>query len=375
VKKLQRTSLLIMLSITVCATVLYAVSAAVTGTFQPAAVGKIETAGPKKPPKPPDVAEEKQVKKTTIHSVTISAAGDVTIGTDENFPYMFSFPYEVKKNGYAHFGKHIRGIFDKDDLTIVNLETTLTTAKAKAVKKFRFKGAPDYAQILTLSGMDAVNLANNHTRDYLRQGYEDTIKTLKKYRIAYFGYDNKYIAGINSIPVGLLGYEGWENTQKLRRTIMADIAELRRRGTQVIIVSFHWGVERSHYPNAVQKALGRHAINQGADLVLGHHPHVMQGIEQYRGKYIVYSLGNFMFGGNRNPSDKDTFIFQQTFYVQNGKLSDKKEIRLIPALISSVKERNNYQPLPLEGAEAKRVLSRLKKYTNHLGKFDWSVLK
>lgn len=102
----------------------------------------------------------------------------------------------------------------------------------------------------------------------------------------------------------------------------------------------------------------------GADLVLGHHPHVIQGIEDYKGKKIVYSLGNFCFGGNKNPSDKDTFIFQQTFKFQNGKLIDNKSYKIIPASISSVRERNNYQPTLLKGKDAQRVIDRIKKYSS-----------
>ncbi|MBN6189371.1 CapA family protein [Aneurinibacillus sp. BA2021] len=314
-------------------------------------------------------------EKNRSARVLVSAVGDVTIGTDEGFAYAGSFPQEVEKNGYAYFGKHISSLFMKDDITIANLETTLTTAKAKAVKTFRFKGTPEYARILTLSGIDTVNLANNHTHDYLQKGYDDTVRTLAQYGIGYFGYAKKEIRQVKGVSVGLLGYEGWENTAKLRRSIAADIEKLRQQGAHIVIVSFHWGVERSNHPNTTQRGLGQHAIRSGADLVLGHHPHVMQGIEQYHGKYIVYSLGNFMFGGNRNPSDKDTFIFQQMFHVQDGKLADTREIRLIPASISSVKERNNYQPVPLSGAEGKRVLARLKNYTDHLGVFDWHAVK
>ncbi len=132
---------------------------------------------------------------------------------------------------------------------------------------------------------------------------------------------------------------------------------------QLVIASFHWGIERKNYPNSVQKDLGRFTIDSGADLVLGHHPHVIQGIENYKGKYIVYSLANFCFGGNRNPSDKDTFIFQQTFEFKNGEKTDSDKINIIPCSVSSVKHRNNYQSTPVEGDEAKRILQRIEKYS------------
>lgn len=324
--------------------------------------------------KPNTLLPENNSLSEEAKTITVSAAGDVTIGTDESFPYPNSFSHELKKNGYLFFSQNVKDIFNQDDLTIVNLETTLTEAKVKAAKQFRFKGAPENAQILRMGSIEAVNIANNHIHDYLQRGYEDTINNLKKHNIGFFGYEHTYMTDIKGVKVGALGYEGWDNTVALRTRIDNDITKLRAKGTQIVIVSFHWGVERSNYPNATQMALGRHAIDSGADLVLGHHPHVIQGIEEYKGKYIVYSLGNFIFGGNRNPTDKDTFIFQQTFHIKNGKITEKKECKVIPTSISSVKERNNYQPTPLRGQEAERVLSRLKKYSEHL-QIDWNFIQ
>ncbi len=123
--------------------------------------------------------------------------------------------------------------------------------------------------------------------------------------------------------------------------------------------------ERSNYPNATQLELGRYAIDQGADLVAGHHPHVIQGIEKYKGRYIVYSLANFCFGGNRNPSDKDTFIFQNAFTFKGKELISVKG-KVIPCQVSSVKEVNDYQPTILEGEEKERVLKRILKYSEKL---------
>ena len=108
----------------------------------------------------------------------------------------------------------------------------------------------------------------------------------------------------------------------------------------------------------LQENIARYAIDNGADLVLGHHPHVLQGIENYKGKYIVYSLGNFVFGGNKNPSDKDTMIFRETFTFQEGKLMDTK-YEIIPCSLSSRTDLNDYQPTLLEGEEKTRVLKKV----------------
>ncbi|KAB7709266.1 CapA family protein [Bacillus aerolatus] len=308
------------------------------------------------------------VEETTIK---ISAAGDFTLGTDEAFQYAGSFPDEANKNGLPYFVAELDDIFKNDDLSTVNLETTLTEATEKAVKKFRFKGDPSYVQVLELGGIEAVNLANNHIYDYLQKGYDDTINNLKKQKIGYFGYDNKYMTEVKGVKVGALGYEGWDDTPELRLQVAEDIKTLKEKGAEIVLVHYHWGTERSYVPRESQKTLARYTVDSGADLILGHHPHVVQGIEEYKGKFIVYSLGNFMFGGNRNPSDKDTYVFQQTFHLKNGKLTDQKEINVVPFSISSVTHRNNYQPKRLEGSEAERVKNKVIDVSNQINGSDW----
>ncbi|MCI2252832.1 CapA family protein [Domibacillus sp. PGB-M46] len=310
-------------------------------------------------------------KETPPVSIKVSAAGDFTLGTDETFTYAGSFPDEAERNGLAHFTKGLNGIFQRDDLTTVNLETTLTEATEKAEKKFRFKGDPEYTQILTDGGIEAVNVANNHIFDYLEQGYEDTKANLKAANIGFFGYEDSFLTEVKGVKVGALGYEGWADTAEIRDQVEVDIAQMREKGAAIVIVHFHWGVERSYVPEESQKTLARFAVDAGADLVVGHHPHVVQGIEEYNGKFIVYSLGNFMFGGNRNPSDKDTYVFQQTFEVKDGKLTDGKDINVVPFSISSRTDRNDYQPTLLQGAERERVMEKILDVSNQIQPADW----
>ncbi|WP_449622453.1 CapA family protein [Robertmurraya sp. Marseille-Q9965] len=318
-----------------------------------------------------NVQPEPKVEPNFETTIKISAAGDFTIGTDESFGYNGTFVHEADKKGLSHFVGGLNDIFKNDDLTTVNLETTLTNASQKAVKKFRFKGDPSYVEILKLGGIESVNLANNHIHDYLQQGYDDTIKTLKNANIGYFGYDNKYLTTIKDVKIGALGYEGWADTTEIRSRVSKDIEELRNQGAQIVLVHFHWGVEREYVPTASQQSLARFTVDSGADLVLGHHPHVLQGIEEYNGKFIVYSLGNFMFGGNRNPDDKDTFVFQQTFHLENGELTDKKQINVVPFSISSQSNRNDYRPTMLEGVERDRVKQKIIDVSNKIKGSDW----
>lgn len=310
----------------------------------------------------------------SITSITISAAGDCTIGSDDSFGYNNSFHQEVDNNNYEFFFEKVRPVFEKDDITIVNLETTLTNATEKAEKKFRFRGNPDYAQILKEGSVELVNIANNHIYDYLELGFKDTVETLNKSNIAYCGYDNRYLTEIKGIKVGFIGYNAWSDTSSLRNDIKNDINFLKNQGVKLIIASFHWGIEREYYPNSIQKSIARYSIDCGADLILGHHPHVIQGIETYKGKNIVYSLGNFSFGGNRNPEDKDTLIYQQSFDFAKGELQSTNNVDIIPCSLSSVKNRNNFQPIPLKDKEALRLLKKLEMYSKPLNKNSSPVL-
>lgn len=323
--------------------------------------------------KPQVAAAQKEVPEPEIKTIIVSAAGDFTLGFDEDYGYYGSFVHEADTKGLEHFVGGLNDVFKNDDFSTVNLETTLTTATQKAQKKFRFKGDPEYAKILSMAGIEAVNLANNHIYDYLEQGYQDTIASLDKEDIGYFGYEHKYVTEIKGIKIGALGYEGWRDTEQIRNQIKNDIQSLRDEGVRLILVHFHWGVEKQYVPIESQQTLARYTIDAGADLILGHHSHVVQGIEEYNDKFIVYSLGNFMFGGNKNPSDKDTFVFQQKFYFEDGELLDIKEIDIIPFSISSVKDRNDFRPTMLTGTEHDRVHAKIVDASNRIKGSDWLV--
>ena len=305
--------------------------------------------------------EEDDALEDSWTIITISAAGDVTLGRDANASYTNSIENEVanQKSNYSYFMQNVKPLFEKDDLTIINLEAPFTTAAIMADKQFRFKANPAYTEILKQGSIEAVNLANNHMFDYLDQGYWDTVSTLSAADIGYFGYEHQYIKEIKGIKVGMAGFRGWDNSKQKKNEIKKAVDSLREQGADLVITSFHWGDEAQYVPNQVQKDLGRYCIDIGVDLVLGHHPHVIQGIELYKGKSIVYSMGNFCFGGNKNPSDKDAFIYQHSFGFKDNVLQAEAG-QVIPVSISSVKNRNNYQPTPLTGTELDRVMNKIK---------------
>ncbi len=299
--------------------------------------------------------------------LTLSLAGDCTIGADVNANKSKNLnAYYEKYKDFGYFFKNVKSIFEADDLTIVNMEGTLTELDTRQDKRFAFKGIPEYAQILVQGDIEAANLANNHSKDYGAQSYTDTITNLENAGVATFGYDRTVVMDVKGIKVGLIGIYELALGLGCQDQLLENINIVKEQGAQIIIVSFHWGIEREYYPNSNQKTLAHLAIDNGADLVVGHHPHVLQGIEEYKGKNIVYSLGNFCFGGNNNPSDKNTMIFQQTFTIENGELVEDNVKNIIPCCLSSTWDYNDYCPTPLTGDEAERVLSKIEQYSEGL---------
>lgn len=294
-------------------------------------------------------------------SLTLSVVGDCTLGTDETFDYDTSLNAYYENYGADYFLQNVKDIFSTDDLTIANFEGTLTDSDEREDKTFAFKAPASYASILTGGSVEAVNTANNHSHDYGEQSFNDTLAALDDAGIVHFGYDETAVMDVKGIKVGLVGiYELYDHLER-EQQLKDNIAKVKADGAQLIVVIFHWGNETETVPDSNQTTLGRIAIDEGADLVCGHHPHVLQGIETYKGRNIVYSLGNFCFGGNSSPSDMDTMIYQQTFTIDADGVKKDNVTNIIPCSISSAAYDgyNNYQPTPAEGDEATRILGKI----------------
>lgn len=308
-------------------------------------------------------------------SLTLSVVGDCTLGTDETFDYDTSLNAYYENYGADYFLQNVKDIFSADDLTIANFEGTLTDSDEREDKTFAFKAPASYASILTGGSVEAVNTANNHSHDYGDQSFDDTLAALDDAGIVHFGYDETAVMNVKGIKVGLVGiyelYDHLEREQQLKN----NIAKVKADGAQLIVVIFHWGNETETVPDSNQTTLGRIAIDEGADLVCGHHPHVLQGIETYKGRNIVYSLGNFCFGGNSSPSDMDTMIYQQTFTIDADGVKKDNVTNIIPCSISSAAYDgyNNYQPTPAEGDEATRILGKINERSSWISTAEGST--
>ena len=312
-------------------------------------------------------AASPEAGKSVGEDLLLSFTGDCILGTDEYFAWDTGLPAYYDLYGPEYFLKNVRSIFEEDDLTIVNMEGTLTEETTRVEKQFAFKGDPDYVKILTSSSVEAANVANNHSHDYGEKSFQDTVNILETNGIRTFGYYDVAILEVKGIRVGMFGiYELDDHLERIPQ-VKQDIAKLKEQQADIIVAVFHWSNELVTVPDENQVTLAHLAIDEGADVVVGHHPHVVQGIEEYKGKMIAYSLGNFCFGGNTHPTEMDTFIFQQKFAMNGAKNITASEYHVIPCRVSSETTYNNYQPTPLTGEEAKETMNKIQERSQAIG--------
>ncbi len=317
-----------------------------------------------------DIPEPLYVKENT--SILISVLGDVALGQDWRYNHVDSFDYvfDKREGDYSYFFSDVLHLLNQDDLTIANLETTLSEETEQAEKydygnNYWFKGRPEFAHILKAGSVEVANLANNHTFDFGQKGYEDTKQALDDARVEHFGYDDVLYKEIKGIRIGIVGFNQLgEYEQGLDMEVFkAEVEEMTKKvkaESDLVIANFHWGKEYKYQHEKLQTELAYLAIDSGADMVLGHHPHVLQPIEQYKGRYIAYSLGNFCYGGVKTPNDYDTAIFQQTFvFDSDNVLQIIKEPNIIPCSVSSANGFNNYKPMVASGEQRTRVFEKM----------------
>lgn len=311
-------------------------------------------------PVPTPTPSPSPTPEPTSRTLTITAAGDCTLGGSVHQDTYMRFKKAVQTCGYDYFFSNVRSLFESDDLTILNLEGPLTDTGKARHGSYVFKGNPDYVRILTGSSVELCNVANNHSEDFGAEGLNRTVEVLSQAGVGYCGYDWVYRATINGIRVSALGYLEWT----IKRDRIVEAVKAERPKCDILIVNMHWGREKHYEPMSVQKRYGHAIIDAGADLIIGTHPHVYGGVEKYNGKYIAYSLGNFCFGGNSNPTDKRCLIFRQTFSVSPAGTVSDAGIDIIPCSVSSVANTNDYRPTVMQAAEGEKLLQAVARYSS-----------
>ena len=298
---------------------------------------------------------------------TITLAGDTTLGsTDDLRKRDDCFERVAEEKGYGWFFSGLTDLFATDDMTLVNFEGTLTEETGKKEKKFNFKGPAEYTNILTLGSVEAVTVANNHTLDYGTKGRDDTIANLEAAGITVSGNGQLAVFEKNGVKVGMTGYCFPYKDGK--KDISKDVKALRDMGCQIVIASFHWGSEYRDDFTGEQRTIGRAAIRAGADIVVGHHPHIVQGIEAYEDSYILYSVGNLVFGGNVDPDDRDAYAARVTFTVHEDR-ADAPEVATVPLRLTALKDGTDYRPVIAKGDEANRIVNRILKRSSNMKEF------
>ncbi len=297
-------------------------------------------------------------------TLTVTIAGDCTLGgTETAGKKADSFLKTVDKNGLNYPFSGLLPLFSRDDLTLVNLEGVFSDSSRgeNTQKEFAFRGPAKYAQILPLGSVEAVNLSNNHFDDYGKTGRDATLAALEKYGVAYAGNEWLCVYNTGRGKIGLAGMKG-SLTEEKKEAVKRQIALFKDADCQIIIYSLHAGQEYAAKHNGLQRDMARYLIDAGADVVAGHHPHVVQGVEIYKDRYIFYSLGNCVFGGNHDPRESDALAAQITFTLEDGRLKSL-QAALHPLSFTGGKKGNTFRPVSLTGKQADAVLKKIQQDT------------
>ncbi|RKH01690.1 CapA family protein, partial [Corallococcus sp. CA053C] len=324
--------------------------------------------------------------------VTLVVGGDVTVGHH----YQTYFDEQVGKGRsrdemFAYGFREVKPFATSGDLFVVNLECPYTDSEEKLPKNFNFRARPELVNVLTAGGVGVVSLANNHMMDYGAQGLLDTLTTLEAARIPFFGAGRNLaearrpaIVTAGGLRIAFLGYfflgtrnieppqvyatettpgvaGHFSDVEEMERMLREDITAAKAQA-DLVLPFFHWGIEGNTTPEPYQVRLAHAAIDAGAAGVLGSHPHVLQSMELYRGAPVLYSLGNFVFGGNWNPRDKRSVLWRARFSTAGYLSSD-----VLPLRTDRYPE-FPVQPVPVTGAEAEGVMTLLRTASQEPGR-------
>jgi poly-gamma-glutamate capsule biosynthesis protein CapA/YwtB (metallophosphatase superfamily) len=295
--------------------------------------------------------------------VTLTMVGDNSFGTYPETPEHLKFDQVFAANGGdpQYVFKNSLPWFKSDDYTIINAESAFTNATKAENKMWRIKSDPAHVAFLPASGIEAANLANNHTKDYFEVGYEDTLKAFKDHQVSVFNDGMPLITTIGDIETIFLGYDCRMSQQgpELLNRILQEVQQYKRPDN-LVIVNMHWGVEYRETPVDYQTHFGRSILDAGADIIIGAHPHRLESVELYKGKYIIYSMGDYAFGADPTLLSRMTAMFRLRFAKEDGVVV-MKGMSIVPTLENSdgSTTENNYQPLPVFGKEAENIVNEL----------------
>ena len=288
--------------------------------------------------------------------IDINSVGDCVLGNDYRVNPKLSFNYylDTLKKPTTYFLQNFRDTFINDDLTIANAENCFTNSTNRVQKPnqptgtFWLVGRPSNVHIFKDNGIDAVSIANNHSLDFGTDEFINSVKNLSNVGVSTFGYGNFTIVEKKGIKIGMLSYnllgpfELGVDLNAMKSLISKEL-NIMSIYANIKIISFHFGDEGSNSPNSVQQDMAHFAIDSGADLVLGTHPHFIQPVEEYKGRVIAYSLANFCYGGAVTSTNNISFILNTKFTMNENKDIVSCADSVIPIFTNDLPY-NNYCP-------------------------------
>ena len=299
-----------------------------------------------------ETAAPKAAHTYTADSMVLSFLGDLSIGdASQSRTQPTSLTSVIDENGYDYPFSLLGDYLKEDDYTFANLEVVLTERVAlKSDKKYNMIGKPEFVSVLTEGGVDVVNTVNNHCMDFTLTGYEDTLAALDGAGVNHFGSvypgtdrgsDILGKAEVNGVKIGMVGYsypQEYDLTRLKKR-----MQQLRSEGCELIVCSLHWGQEEHLTSQFWQYGFARSLIDAGADIIWGHHPHVVQPVMFYKGKPILFSTGNYIFGTMGN-ADRSTGIFQLEISLNDGKYPSERGYRAKNRAAGDTDHRKSQKP-------------------------------
>ena len=305
-----------------------------------------------------------------VVEINMSFVGDCTFGKNQNQTYAGSFDEKYDQMGADYFLANVRPIFEQDDVTVINLEGSLTTStEIQQGKQWCHKGRPEYVSIMTGSSVEVATMGNNHRLDYGVKGFEETVQVLEDAGIGYC-YENKVylVYEVKGVKIGFVACNEYYKGRTVEKWFQKGYDYLKEQGCQVFVAAPHWGGDKVSEVESYQRELGHKIIDMGYDLVVGSHPHVLQGMEIYNGRLICYSMGNFCYGGNKNPTDRDSGILQYKFTLVDGELVKNVDAQFVPVhWCDPTVKYNDFQPKLAEGEEFTRILNKVSGYSQEFG--------
>ncbi len=294
--------------------------------------------------------------------VLMSFAGDCNMATNLEDASYGTMLWYLQNYPSTYFFEPVESYFQEDDFTVVNCEGVFSDSTCAPRDKgeginFWFRAPSKYACVFADNDIEAVSINNNHTNDYGPECFEDTQKALDSFGTQWGFRDKLIILEKDGYKIAVMccSFYSYEEAE--------GVVEWLKQAEEVSdfqVVFFHGGTERLEAPEDWKVNACHMLVDEGADLILGSHPHVLQPRENYNGVDIVYSLGNFCFGGNTGPQPNRTIIYQYKLHakgIPGNFITESKEENIIPCYVYTGSS-NNWQPAPIEDEETKNNVIR-----------------